>query len=41
VTAELDGVPVTQPDSIAKIADASPMVPVISMEDRIGATEAP
>ena len=41
VTAELDGVPATQPDSMVKIADASPMVPVVSMEDKVGATEAP
>lgn len=41
VTAELDGVPATQLDSIAKIADASPMVPVVSIEDKVCATEAP
>ncbi len=41
VTAQLDDVPATQPDSIAKIAGASPMVPVDSTIDRVGAAEAP
>ena len=41
VTAQLDDVPATEPDSIAKIADASPMVPVDSTIDRVGAAEAP